>query len=199
MPKLKTFCNKGGCIIWSIDSFDCKKTCAWVSPSKINVFKLHLFKQDEGHTEWVSCVRFSPNSSNPIIVSAGWDKIVKVFLYFAILLSWLAVQKSVLTAIQLQLYCISCVGLEPDKLPSEDQPLWTHRVSELCDCVTRWLVVCFGWKGRYGHAVGLEWGKTFVHPWWRRYPECPVFQSKQILAVRRSRTKHQGLGKLKTV
>ncbi|XP_043925770.1 receptor of activated protein C kinase 1 [Protopterus annectens] len=34
--------------------------------------------QDEGHTEWVSCVRFSPNSSNPIIVSCGWDKLVKV-------------------------------------------------------------------------------------------------------------------------
>ena len=48
---------------------------------------MHLFEQDEGHTEWVSCVRFSPNSSNPIIVSAGWDKIVKVFLYFTILLS----------------------------------------------------------------------------------------------------------------
>uniref|UniRef100_A0A673MM14 Small ribosomal subunit protein RACK1 n=1 Tax=Sinocyclocheilus rhinocerous TaxID=307959 RepID=A0A673MM14_9TELE len=31
------------------------------------------------HTEWVSCVRFSPNSSNPIIVSCGWDKMVKVW------------------------------------------------------------------------------------------------------------------------
>jgi hypothetical protein len=26
----------------------------------------------------VSCVRFSPNSSNPVIVSCGWDKVVKV-------------------------------------------------------------------------------------------------------------------------
>lgn len=34
--------------------------------------------QDESHSEWVSCVRFSPNSSNPIIVSCGWDKMVKV-------------------------------------------------------------------------------------------------------------------------
>uniref|UniRef100_A0A8C5AP64 Small ribosomal subunit protein RACK1 n=1 Tax=Gadus morhua TaxID=8049 RepID=A0A8C5AP64_GADMO len=31
------------------------------------------------HSEWVSCVRFSPNSSNPIIVSCGWDKMVKVW------------------------------------------------------------------------------------------------------------------------
>ncbi len=34
--------------------------------------------QDEGHSDWVSCVRFSPNNSNPIIVSCGWDKYVKV-------------------------------------------------------------------------------------------------------------------------
>ena len=31
------------------------------------------------HTEWVSCVRFSPNTANPIIVSGGWDKKVKVW------------------------------------------------------------------------------------------------------------------------
>lgn len=35
--------------------------------------------QDEGHSDWVSCVRFSPNHSNPIIVSAGWDRTVKVW------------------------------------------------------------------------------------------------------------------------
>ncbi|CAJ0629798.1 6103_t:CDS:2 [Entrophospora sp. SA101] len=33
--------------------------------------------QDEGHTNWVSCVRFSPNPSNPVIVSSGWDRLVK--------------------------------------------------------------------------------------------------------------------------
>ncbi|PSN31602.1 Guanine nucleotide-binding protein subunit beta-like protein [Blattella germanica] len=35
--------------------------------------------KDDGHSDWVSCVRFSPNHSNPIIVSAGWDKVVKVW------------------------------------------------------------------------------------------------------------------------
>jgi hypothetical protein len=35
--------------------------------------------EPEGHTEWVSCVRFSPMVANPIIVSGGWDKLVKVF------------------------------------------------------------------------------------------------------------------------
>jgi len=34
---------------------------------------------EDGHTEWVSCVRFSPNLNTPLIVSAGWDKIVKVW------------------------------------------------------------------------------------------------------------------------
>jgi len=34
---------------------------------------------DDGHQEWVSCVRFSPNLSTPLVVSAGWDKLVKVW------------------------------------------------------------------------------------------------------------------------
>jgi len=34
---------------------------------------------DQKHTEWVSCVRFSPSPTNPIIVSSGWDKQVKVW------------------------------------------------------------------------------------------------------------------------
>merc|ERR1712134_116655 len=35
--------------------------------------------QEDGHSDWVSCVRFSPNNADPIIVSAGWDKLVKVW------------------------------------------------------------------------------------------------------------------------
>jgi len=31
------------------------------------------------HSEWVSCVRFSPSTHNPLIVSSGWDKVVKVW------------------------------------------------------------------------------------------------------------------------
>jgi len=33
----------------------------------------------EGHTDWVSCVRFSPNLNNPTVVSGSWDKTVKVW------------------------------------------------------------------------------------------------------------------------
>jgi len=39
----------------------------------------YTIAEADGHTEWVSCVRFSPVTANPIIVSAGWDKLVKVW------------------------------------------------------------------------------------------------------------------------
>merc|ERR1719265_981867 len=35
--------------------------------------------QEDGHTEWVSCVRFSPSPVEPMIVSCGWDNLVKVW------------------------------------------------------------------------------------------------------------------------
>jgi len=31
------------------------------------------------HQEWISTVRFSPTTNNPVIVSGGWDKVVKVW------------------------------------------------------------------------------------------------------------------------
>ena len=34
--------------------------------------------EDDCHTDWVSCVRFSPNTQNLVIVSCDWDKLVKV-------------------------------------------------------------------------------------------------------------------------
>jgi len=34
---------------------------------------------EDCHDDWVSCVRFSPNSNNPVIVSCGWDRLVKVW------------------------------------------------------------------------------------------------------------------------
>jgi len=39
----------------------------------------YTMSDPDGHTEWVSCVRFSPNLQQPVIVSAGWDKLVKVW------------------------------------------------------------------------------------------------------------------------
>lgn len=39
---------------------------------------INLF-QEECHDDWVSCIRFSPNLNSPVIVSTGWDKVVKVW------------------------------------------------------------------------------------------------------------------------
>lgn len=39
----------------------------------------HTIKGQGAHTNWVSCVRFSPSTNNPLIVSCGWDKLVKVW------------------------------------------------------------------------------------------------------------------------
>jgi guanine nucleotide-binding protein subunit beta-2-like 1 protein len=41
--------------------------------------KFTIAEGGQGHTEWVSCVRFSPATNNPLIVSAGWDRVVKVW------------------------------------------------------------------------------------------------------------------------
>jgi guanine nucleotide-binding protein subunit beta-2-like 1 protein len=34
---------------------------------------------DDAHADWVSCVQFSPNVNQPTIISAGWDKVVKIW------------------------------------------------------------------------------------------------------------------------
>lgn len=33
----------------------------------------------QGHTSWVSCVKFSPHKKTPLLISAGYDKVVKVW------------------------------------------------------------------------------------------------------------------------
>jgi guanine nucleotide-binding protein subunit beta-2-like 1 protein len=34
---------------------------------------------EDQHSDWVACVRFSPSAKQPLIVSCGWDKLVKVW------------------------------------------------------------------------------------------------------------------------
>ncbi|KAJ8430603.1 hypothetical protein Cgig2_021565 [Carnegiea gigantea] len=36
-------------------------------------------QDNDAHTDWVSCVRFSPNNQAPTIVSASWDRTVKIW------------------------------------------------------------------------------------------------------------------------
>ncbi|KAK4747148.1 hypothetical protein SAY87_026185 [Trapa incisa] len=39
----------------------------------------YTIQDGDAHTDWVSCVRFSPNTQQPTIVSASWDKTVKLW------------------------------------------------------------------------------------------------------------------------
>nr|XP_010926201.1 guanine nucleotide-binding protein subunit beta-like protein A [Elaeis guineensis] len=39
----------------------------------------YTIQDADAHTNWVSCVRFSPNTSQPTIVSGSWDRTVKVW------------------------------------------------------------------------------------------------------------------------
>lgn len=41
--------------------------------------KYTISGSENGHDEWVSCVRFSPSQTVPLIVSCGWDRRVKVW------------------------------------------------------------------------------------------------------------------------
>eukprot|EP00252_Welwitschia_mirabilis_P006021 TRINITY_DN1668_c0_g1_i2.p1 TRINITY_DN1668_c0_g1~~TRINITY_DN1668_c0_g1_i2.p1 ORF type:complete len:320 (-),score=3.04 TRINITY_DN1668_c0_g1_i2:196-1155(-) len=41
--------------------------------------KYTIQPEADGHSNWISCVRFSPSPSNPIIVSCSWDRTVKVW------------------------------------------------------------------------------------------------------------------------
>jgi guanine nucleotide-binding protein subunit beta-2-like 1 protein len=56
--------------------------CKYTIEDQARVILVHggdVIVRVQGHTEWVSCVRFSPNTKTPIIVSSGWDKVVKVW------------------------------------------------------------------------------------------------------------------------
>lgn len=39
----------------------------------------YTIQDGDAHSDWVSCVRFSPNTLQPTIVSASWDKTVKIW------------------------------------------------------------------------------------------------------------------------
>eukprot|EP00996_Jenningsia_fusiforme_P001867 NODE_2723_length_1134_cov_331.175115_g2442_i1.p1 GENE.NODE_2723_length_1134_cov_331.175115_g2442_i1~~NODE_2723_length_1134_cov_331.175115_g2442_i1.p1 ORF type:complete len:333 (+),score=72.02 NODE_2723_length_1134_cov_331.175115_g2442_i1:48-1001(+) len=60
---------------------------------------------DDGHTDWVSTVRFSPNAQTPLIVSGGWDKAVKV---------WSLTNLKLLTNLMGHTGYVSTVTISPD-------------------------------------------------------------------------------------
>ncbi len=134
--------------------------------------------QEDGHAEWVSCVRFSPNTSNPIIVSCGWDKLVKVSVQLSFLVKqkvsvpssdWIGEtvegllrntsfqillsfdeQKFAdhISQLEIKLVVFVLLGLEPDQLQTEDQPHRSLWIFELRYRFSRWFSVCLWRKGK---------------------------------------------------
>lgn len=39
----------------------------------------YIIQDGDSHSDWVSCVRFSPNNLQPTIVSGSWDRTVKIW------------------------------------------------------------------------------------------------------------------------
>ena len=37
------------------------------------------FEEAKQHKDWVSCVKFTPSPKDPLVVSAGWDGLVKLW------------------------------------------------------------------------------------------------------------------------
>ena len=58
----------------------------------------------------VSCVRFSPNVMNPVIVSCGWDKVVKVRFF-----TQQVIPRTLLSGCDVIIYICYFRGLQPNE------------------------------------------------------------------------------------
>lgn len=71
-------------------------------------------------------------------------------------------------------------GLEPDQLPSEDQPLRPHRLPQHRDGFARRQSVRQRRQGLQGHAVGSERRQAFAHARPQRHHHGPVLLAEQV-------------------
>ncbi|XP_039569013.1 receptor of activated protein C kinase 1 isoform X1 [Passer montanus] len=164
--------------------------------------------QDESHSEWVSCVRFSPNSSNPIIVSCGWDKLVKV---------WNLANCKLKTNHIGHTGYLNTVTVSPDGSlcasggKDGQAMLWDlNEGVSLCPlgvslCPLGVSLCPLGVSpgvspavpvspGRAGHAVGPERGQAPVHAGRGGRHQRALLQPQPLLAVRCHGAQHQNMG-----
>lgn len=82
--------------------------------------------EPDGHSEWVSCVRFSPAPANPIIVSAGWDKLVKVrsFFFYFFFNSFFSRCVFLLFPVQLSHPFLSCFLIDLSPTLNQSSQVW---------------------------------------------------------------------------
>ena len=168
----------------------------------------------------MSCVRFSPNVLNPVIVSCGWDKVVKVRVINFTLLphSSLRMMLSLyicyfrgpstqwdnifhqdlwrfiigLNTQNLRTNLLS-TGLGTLQVQVEDQPLRTYRLHQHCVRFSRWFPRRLWWQRRHHHALGPQRGQAPLFARGRGCCQCPCLLAQPILAMRRNRQLRQDL------
>ncbi len=103
--------------------------------------------EDQGHSEWVSCVRFSPNTQNPVVVRCAYACVHEdcCCLTVSCLQRWLGWRREGVESVQLQ----------AAHQPGGPQGLRQHRHHQ-----PRRLAVRQWWPRRHGHAVGLDRGAS---------------------------------------
>ena len=132
----------------------------------------------------VSCVRFSPNLMNPVIVSCGWDKVVKVCscrnplflapwergdvtfnicyfrgIHLPMRLKYITKISDPLASVRhipVMLFTDNSVstGLGTVKIQAENKPPRPHWLHQHHFCFPRWFLGCLRRKGWHHNALG---------------------------------------------
>ncbi|KAI8001555.1 hypothetical protein LOK49_LG09G00821, partial [Camellia lanceoleosa] len=65
----------------------------------------YTIRDGDAHSDWVSCVRFSPNNLQPTIVSSSWDRTVKI---------WKLTNCKIRASLAGHSGCVNTVAVSPD-------------------------------------------------------------------------------------
>jgi WD40 repeat protein len=81
----------------------------------------YTIQDGDAHSDWVCCVRFSPSTLRPTIVSASWDRTVKV---------WNRFDFTLLMLLLLFMLCVSVListGYVLELSPASRSGIWRAR------------------------------------------------------------------------
>jgi WD40 repeat protein len=160
----------------------------------------------------VSCVRFSPNIMNPVIVSCGWDKVVKVRSTYMtprcdcrlrMMLHYIFAtsegppdETTIITKIsdspffsafltfRVVSHTFTPTGLGTVKIQTQNQPLRPYRIHQRHLRLTRRLACSIRRQRRYHHALGSQRGQAPLFARGRRRRQRARILSEPVLVVR---------------